>query len=182
MVTVRYVGSGDGLSQQNLSRISVMQEIVFGCIYDSSPVDAHWWIAFQNGSPVAFAALTHYEDDDTAFLSLAGVLPCARGKGLQKRFIKKREKLAAELDCRRIITYTSYDNIVSANNLIKSGYLLYEPKWDWGVTDAYYFRKVLRDETKPTGEPIDPDVHGGVPPTVSSYKPNFRSSETLPPL
>jgi len=141
---LQYIGVADSLSEKNIGRIKVLQEVVFGTIYltDTALTDSHWWLAFDDGAPCGFCAVTIYDDEQkTAFLSLAGVLHSARGNGLQRRMIDKRVALAKEQGCGRVISYTSLDNIISANNLIKCGFKLYQPRWEWGVENAMYFEK-----------------------------------------
>ena len=147
---IRYIGPGDQLTEHNIQRLNVMQEIVFGEIYVSPDAsNDFWWIAFDREGIAGFCCVTVYDHDDgskTAFLSLAGVLHQSRGQGLQRKMVKKREALAKEHGCYRIISYCSRDNIISANNLIKAGYLLYTPEYDWGIENAFYFQKMLEHD------------------------------------
>lgn len=146
MTRITYVGGPGKHKDSNIQTVRVLQEICFGAIYETERClsDTHLWIARSDGCPVAFASLTVYPDvPETAFLSLSGVIPSARGQGLQRKLIVKREAMCKKLGITRIISYASYDNIPSANNLIKCGYLLYEPTWEWGVKGSYYFQKKL---------------------------------------
>ena len=43
----------------------------------------------------------------------------------------------------KMISYTSADNHASANNLIRSGYLLYEPENAWAGPEFLYWYKPL---------------------------------------
>lgn len=102
---------------------------------------AFWWLAKTGETIAGFAGLFFYSDIRVGFLCECGVLPKYRGYGLQRRFIRARERYVKKKGYRRIITYTSPDNIPSANNLIKCGYKLYEPSYEWGVDNAFYFEK-----------------------------------------
>lgn len=146
MIRIKYLGPPGNHSEDNLQTVRVLQQICFGETYETTKDlnQTHLWLASEDGSPIAFASLTEYPDQpDTAFLSLSGVIPSARGKGLQKKLIKKREALCKKLGKTRIISYASYDNIYSANNLIRCGYRLYQPEWEWAVKHAYYFQKKI---------------------------------------
>jgi RimJ/RimL family protein N-acetyltransferase len=104
---------------------------------------AYWWIAFDEDEiPVAYSSITYYPNG-TAFLSRAGVLPGSRGCGLQRRMVYCRERQARNVGYRRIVSYTAKDNIVSGNNLIKCGYKLYIPEYEWGAKGAIYWEKKL---------------------------------------
>ena len=104
---------------------------------------SYWWLTYDGEYPVAFAGCSPFFAQKSMFLARVGVLKDYHGQGLQKKLIKVRERIAKKLGMERIITYTSYDNIPSANNLIDCGYKLYIPKWEWGVKHAYYFRKFI---------------------------------------
>lgn len=54
--------------------------------------DATWWIAEWHGKPIGFCALS--DKEDRGELSRAGVRPGHHGQGLQRRFIKLREREA----------------------------------------------------------------------------------------
>jgi hypothetical protein len=57
--------------------------------------------------------------------------------------IRVREAAARRAGVAWIYTYTAPDNYASANNLIRSGYRLYQPKTKWGLSDGLYFAKKL---------------------------------------
>lgn len=145
-IRMRYVGAPFSHKDDDLATIKVLQEQSFGHVYVTTEFMklSHWWILYDGKSPIGFCGLREYIDDpETVFLNLAGIIPGYRGRGYQRRLIKKREELAKVLGKKRIITYTSYDNLPSANNLIKCGYYLYEPRYQWGVEHAYYFQKFI---------------------------------------
>lgn len=114
--------------------------------YGPPPLDgAYWWFAFDsNEAPVGYASLTYFPTG-TAFLSRAGVLPRARGHGLQRRLVYAREREARRAGVQRMVTYTSSDNIYSSNNMIRCGYRLYIPEYSWGLKRALYWEKDLSD-------------------------------------
>ena len=104
---------------------------------------AYWWIAFdEDDIPAAYASVTYFHNG-TAFLSRAGVLPGSRGNGLQRRLVRARERQIKTVGYKRIVSYTSKDNIVSGNNLIRCGYKMYKPECEWGAPGCVYWKKKL---------------------------------------
>jgi predicted acetyltransferase len=91
-----------------------------------------------------FCGLTPTYDapTDTAYLKRAGVLPWHRGAGLQKRFLRVRERKAKHLGFSSIVTDTT-DNPASANSLIACGYRIYRPASPWGWNHTIYWKKDL---------------------------------------
>lgn len=107
---------------------------------------AMWWIVYNSESmPVGFAGVS-MQSHGRAFLCRCGLLPEARGHGLQRRLIRLREAYCRKYGVITVVTYVNRENLHSANNLIKEGYLIYIPKAEWGlpVADATYFKKELQ--------------------------------------
>jgi ribosomal protein S18 acetylase RimI-like enzyme len=128
---------------------SVLQYLDAMCFPGEPGADylkAHWWLArtADRGILAGFAAV-EILPNRRAYMSRVGVLPWARGNKLQRRFLAVRERLAKKHGCTRAITFTTRHNSVSANNLIRSGYLSYWPAEDWGndEKDAFYWYKDL---------------------------------------
>ena len=106
----------------------------------------YWWIFFNvHGEPLAFAGLKPLTgfNKGMGFLCRAGVLPGARGKGLQRRLIKVRVSYARRLKLREVVTYTSPHNYKSAANLLRARFKFYKPIQPWGVDGALYFNMEL---------------------------------------
>ena len=102
-----------------------------------------WWVAFdEDDVPVGYAGLAHLWGD-RGFLCRVGVLPKARGNGLQRKFVRARQRGARGLEFSRIVTYTDRKNVVSSNNLIRCGYSLYRPTYEWGTSGALYWYRDL---------------------------------------
>jgi GNAT superfamily N-acetyltransferase len=102
-----------------------------------------WWLVFDPaGVPVAFAG-GYRSVTGWYYLCRAGVLPRARGKGLQRRLIHARLRQGRKLGLPYAFTYTVFDNLESSNNLIRTGFRLYTPRWRWGGKRSLYWRRPL---------------------------------------
>jgi RimJ/RimL family protein N-acetyltransferase len=111
-----------------------------GSIEDLNGSD--WWLVWdENNEPVGYCGIVVY--DGFAIHKRCGVLPRARGNGLQKKMLRLRENFARKAGCESVSTYVSIYNAPSANNLIKSGYRVYNPEWRWGGDEFLYVEKVL---------------------------------------
>jgi GNAT superfamily N-acetyltransferase len=110
------------------------------------PDKGYWWLCyFEGDTPVAFAGL---EPSDvylqTGYLCRSGVLEAHRGKGLQVRLLRARERKARRLGWVLLRTDTT-DNPPSSNSLINAGFRLFEPKFPWGPSNTtLYWRKHLQ--------------------------------------
>lgn len=142
-VTIRRCASPDNLKQDVRELLNELDRELFTDRTPCPKDDSYWWFAFYKGDVIGFAGMHYYPNLNSAFLARVGVLSGYRGLGLQKKFIKLRERQAAKDGYSRIVTYTSYDNIHSANNLISCGYKLYVPRFEYGVKNALYFIKTL---------------------------------------
>lgn len=102
-----------------------------------------FWLVLSDSTPVAFASIRCYASTSEAYLSRAGVLPSARGQGLQRRLINVRVRYARSLGIKIVITDTSRDNVQSSNSLIASGFKLFNPAKPWAFRDGlYWFRRL----------------------------------------
>lgn len=105
--------------------------------------NAWYWVGYLDKTPVAFCILApSLRWADCVYLARAGVVFAFRGRGLQKRMILIRERLARKQGYKWAVTDTA-ENPASANSLISRGYKLYEPKDPWGLSTAIYWRKRL---------------------------------------
>lgn len=126
-----------------IDQIRWMDKVCFRETNSLSFDSAVWWIAYDlDEVPVGYCGLTYFPTG-FAFLSRAGVLPGSRGNGLQRRFVKVRERAARKAGVSRAVTYTSIANTHSSNNLIKCGYTTYQPDYYWGSKDAIYWERDL---------------------------------------
>jgi GNAT superfamily N-acetyltransferase len=124
----------------------LLKELHQACFpYDAHPnyTEGYWYIVGDERQPLAFAGLQHsVRWQDTGYLVRAGVLPEYRGCGIQQLLIRVRERKARALGLKWCITST-YKNTPSANNLIRCGYLLYDPTIPWGAKGTLYWKRDL---------------------------------------
>jgi GNAT superfamily N-acetyltransferase len=114
------------------------------CLPHDEPLPANegfWWIAYQGGNPVAFCSLKELSGG-LCYLSRSGVLPHARGQGIQKRMIRTRLRFAKRIGAVEVCTDTSH-NPASANSLIAEGFRMYEPENRWGLPTSVYWSRRL---------------------------------------
>jgi GNAT superfamily N-acetyltransferase len=127
-------------SQDKLSRLQKV------CLPYDQPYDTNfgsWWIAIENGVDIGFAGLVRTVSwTDCGYLCRAGVIPAARGQGLQKQFIRVRLRQAKALGWKWVVTDTT-DNPASANSLISTGFKLFQPTKPWGFKNTLYWRRKL---------------------------------------
>lgn len=130
---------------KKLNLVMLLDAQIFDYDQDS-PVTlegAHWWVAFDDGKPVAFAGVKITIRDRFAYFCRAGVLPSHRGRGLQARLIRARVAWAKKQGIKQAITDTVIDNAPSSNNLIKCGFKLYTPESKWCGSQALYWSRKL---------------------------------------
>lgn len=102
-----------------------------------------WWFVYFNREPIAFASLRpSVRWGDTGYLYRCGVLPTHRGNGLQRRLLRVRERAAKQNGLRCLVTDT-FNNPVSANNLIRAGYTMFEPTTKWAFEHSQYWWKFI---------------------------------------
>ena len=113
--------------------------------YDNvySPSNGTWWLVYDKDEPVAFACVApSQQDPEGVYLGRSGVIPAYRGHGIQKELIRRRCRWAVTHGYKHAYSDTT-DNIPSANNMIKSGFLLNTPKVLYSFARALYWKKTL---------------------------------------
>jgi GNAT superfamily N-acetyltransferase len=133
-------------SPEAQNTLSALQQI---CLPYDKPYPTNsgwWWVASDVGDePIAFAGLVpSVRWTDTGYLCRAGVVPDARGKGLQKKLIRLRIRQAYSNEWKWVITDT-YENPASANSLIACGFKMFDPSAPWGAKGTLYWRLKLKD-------------------------------------
>lgn len=92
-------------------------------------VEDHWWFVDTVGNAIAGIAGAKPETKSALFLGPCVVFPEFRGRGIQREFIRARERLGRQEGFEWAVSYTSYQNYASSNNFVQSGYRLAEP-WE----------------------------------------------------
>ena len=124
-------------------RIALMDSQLFH--HDYPVVDWNeciWFIGIENGVDVCYCGVKMY--DNVAYLSRAGVMPLARGKGYQKKMIDRRLDYVKKQGVTRVVTDTIAGNTASNNNLIRSGFKMYDPGangWKTPHSSLIYWEK-----------------------------------------
>jgi len=124
---------------------------------DSAPIpsfdEGHWWLAFHEREPVAFAGVipsTHIAN--AGYFCRVGVAGEHRGHRLQLRLMRAIEARARLNGWCSIVSDTT-GNVPSANNFIHAGYHLFEPACPWGWAETLYWRKDTVVAGHPSGNP-----------------------------
>jgi len=107
---------------------------------DILDTDELWQIADDNNELVGFCS-ARVLDKEIIYFNWAGLLEKAWGQGLHKRMIKARVRWAKKNGFKYAITYTIIENIQSSKNLLKTGFELYIPDFEWGNEKCLYFRR-----------------------------------------
>jgi len=103
----------------------------------------HWWLAFFDAMPVAFAGLvSSTRAGNAGYFSRVGVLQKHCGNRLQLRLMRAIETRAKRNGWSCVVSDTT-DNLASANNFIRAGYRLYQPQYPWGWPNTLYWRKFI---------------------------------------
>jgi len=108
--------------------------------WDSS--DVYWLVTNEQDKPVGYCGLNVIQKK-FVFFNRAAVMYSEKGNGLQRRLIKVRERWTRESGYKTAITYVRYDNHPSLVNLIKCGWILYFPQWEYAGKVHYLYKKVV---------------------------------------
>jgi hypothetical protein len=134
----------DGLDEEIADTLTDLHRLTF---FDAASIPkfdlGHWWLAFHETVPIGFAGLvpsTHVSN--AGYFSRVGVLKRHCGNRLQLRLMRALEARARQNGWSSVISDTT-ENIVSANNLIRAGYRLYQPPTPWAWPNTLYWRKAI---------------------------------------
>jgi len=106
--------------------------------------DDEFWGAFDGARLVGWGGLRQSRRWlDCVFLCSSGVLPEARGRGLQKRLIKARVRWAEKQGYYYAFTYTVPHNPASSRSLISCGFRPYWPSKPWAGDVCYWHRPLF---------------------------------------
>lgn len=122
-------------------RIRALHVAAFPADREPDWVTAAWWLVLRDDRPVAFAGVQRSQQwCDAGYMVRAGVEQTERGRRLQQRLIRVRERFARRQGWKWLFTAT-LNNPPSANSLIACGFRLYEPAAPWLAAGALYWRK-----------------------------------------
>jgi hypothetical protein len=112
----------DGHDDEVADTLADLHRLTF---FDSAPVPAldsgHWWLAFYERLPVAFAGVVpSTRAQNAGYFCRVGVLKKHCGHELQLRLMRTMETRAGRIGWDSILSDTT-DNLASANNFIKAG-------------------------------------------------------------
>jgi len=129
---------------KNLDPIILLNELIFPEDELDVGHNTFHWLARNkhNNEPIGFCSVSDF-GEGILFLSRAGLLPEYRGRNIQRRFIRVREKFAMRNGYQKIITYTLKNNYNSISSLIKSDYHIYTPAYEYVGKEFTYFIKDL---------------------------------------
>jgi len=103
----------------------------------------HWWLAYHQTIPVAFAGMVpSTRAVNAGYFCRVGVLKKHCGNALQLRLMRALESRARQNGWDSVVSDTT-DNLVSANNFIRAGYQLYQPHHPWAWPNTLYWRKPI---------------------------------------
>lgn len=80
--------------------------------------------------------------DGSLYFSRVGVMPAARGKGIQRQLMSLMYS-RAKREGYRVLVSTTYQNPPSANNFVREQWMTYMPATPWGASDTIYWFKEL---------------------------------------
>ena len=135
----------DGEDDEIADTLADLHRLTF---FDCAPIpqfdQGHWWLAYHETLPVAFAGvIASSHAPDAGYFSRVGVLKKHSGNALQLRLMRALELRARHNRWSWIVSDTT-ENIVSANNFIRAGYQLYQPQYPWAWPNTLYWRKPIR--------------------------------------
>jgi RimJ/RimL family protein N-acetyltransferase len=106
--------------------------------------DGFWWIAFlEDKEPVGFSGLVPFEPfTNIGYCKRCFVKPDHIGHGLQFRMLMARELRAKQLHWTTLVSECKNDNLWSASNFRKAGFVQCNPEQPW-AKDSIYWVKTL---------------------------------------
>jgi GNAT superfamily N-acetyltransferase len=134
----------DGQDEEVVETLTELHRLTF---FDSARIPefdhGHWWLAFRQALPIAFAGVvpsTHAYN--AGYFTRVGVVRTHYGQGLQLRLMRAMESRVRRNGWGFVVSDTT-DNVASANNFIRAGYRLYRPQHPWAWPNTLYWRKSI---------------------------------------
>lgn len=142
----------DGQDEEIADALAELHHLTF---FDGAAIPdfdwGYWWLVYRGSMPVAFAGLvpsTHVRC--AGYICRVGVLKQHCGHRLQLRMMRAMELRAQRNGWCCMVSDTTR-NIPSANNFIRAGYRLYQPRYPWAYPETLYWRKFIRPVSSPHG-------------------------------
>ena len=134
----------DGQDDEAADTLADLHRLTF---LDSAPIPefdhGYWWLALHEALPVGFAGVIRSTRVHNAgYFSRVGVLKKHCGNALQLRLMRAMESRARNTGWGCVVSDTT-DNVASANNFIRAGYRLYQPRHPWAWPNTLYWRKSI---------------------------------------
>lgn len=134
----------DASDARDAAVVADLHSKLFPRIVFPYPHYGDWWITYDDrGKPVAFAhcsPTTYYPN--SGYFGRVGVLPEARGHGLQLRLTRKAVERGKELGWEALYSDTTRVPH-SAANFRKAKWIEFVPENPWGKKHTLYWRKDL---------------------------------------
>jgi GNAT superfamily N-acetyltransferase len=135
----------DGRDEEVADALAELHRLTF---FDGASVpdfdEGHWWLAYQDARPVAFAGVVPSTRAYKAgYFCRVGVLKRHCGNRLQLKLMRALELRARHIGWRCIVSDTT-ENLASANNFIRAGYRMYQPQYPWAWPNTLYWRKSIK--------------------------------------
>jgi hypothetical protein len=146
MYRIRYrIREVDGSDEDIAETLADLHRLTF---FGSAPMadfnHGHWWFAYREAAPIAFAGVipsTHVHN--AGYFCRVGVLSSHCGNQLQLRLMRAMESQARRNGWSAVVSDTT-DNMASANNFIRAGYRLYQPQIPWAWPQTLYWKKPIK--------------------------------------
>lgn len=140
MKTIKVFRTGKVIDAALYQRLQELDAYVFPGCGNEFLKNRDWWVIISNEKIIAYCG--SWYSYGICMMCRAWVSREHRGKGLQRKMIAMRIAAAKQKGCSNVITYTTFDNHPSANNLIRSKFLLYEPAYKY-AGEQLYFKKSI---------------------------------------
>jgi GNAT superfamily N-acetyltransferase len=103
-----------------------------------------WWLVHDDIKLIGFAGMVPFEPfPNVGYWKRVAVLKEYRGAGIPQELMQLSEERArASTDWTHMVSECSLDNVSSANNLIKGGYLLARAERPWEKETLFWIKRL----------------------------------------
>ena len=102
------------------------------------------WVSYESDELQGYLT-AHPLKNGVWFYTRVGVMPAARGQGLQRKLMTAMERHGRKSGWHSIVTYTAGFNGYSTRNILAAGYRTYEPKKSYVGFEVVHMRKRLKE-------------------------------------